>query len=369
MNRPIALLSILLLAAAPARGQTVRDLPLPPTGRVPMIADSELALVTYEPRALPLEELYGVAQTLFGTFVSVEKLVEGSRDDHELVQLEQFLPFGDGLLIRNSRAHSQRIVETLQALEQAQAEARAPAVGAAGAAAADGSAVRIEDGIVTGALERIELRPRHVPLALLRTAFDGYARPVRSVAGEPARPNFTWLPAANQLLVEETRERITLLRERIAQVDRPFQQVFVTALVLDLDATTDPKQVPADLARELATLMPGSGFRVVSSAVLRTQIRPDLACQLGSESESGMKWDLSFFAESFDAERGSMNLSQCEFALQRHPQNDLFPGRQGKQRFQTQLQLELGEWAVVGAIGAQPVLVALRMAPVPGPAR
>ncbi len=367
MNRSLPPLLALLFAIAPLPAQERPDGSLAPIGSVAAISSQELVLSAYSPIFFDLGQLEQLAVELFGDRIVVEE-----RDNHQKVlgetSLAQFITFGRSLLIRNSLDAGERITRTLEEMEEREKQLEE----ASQRQRLNSEAQRIHDQKRSpeNALMTAEIQPRHVSIDLLERSLQSYLRSLDVVDGDgnaSTRLNFNWIHPSNLLLVEETPTRLDEIRALVARIDRPFPQVHVTALILQASgANGGPTGVPADLAKELAVLVPGSNFALLSSGVLRCSIRSDQTCQLATDSDRDSQWDLSFRPSAFDPESGTLDLSDCAFSMVRNATTPV-AGADGasaaaaSQRFQTNLTAQLGEWAVIGAVGAQPVLVALRI--------
>ncbi|MBL8842951.1 MAG: hypothetical protein JNL90_15640 [Planctomycetes bacterium] len=379
------------------RGKSPTAAPAPapalaPLGTCPAIDERDAVLTTYMPSYLDVATLEALANDLFGGLLTVEQW----DNDRELVvnrtKVDQFLTFGRSLLIRNSAAHAAQIVATLREFEEREQQVDEREQEEAQRQLAVQQATNEASGGVFREAKRItrEFRPRHVPLALLQQALQPFER-FLVVGINEQRPNFNWIVPANLLLVEEKAERLEEIATLIERIDRPAPQLQVTALILQSNplgtAAGGTADLPGELGEALALMAPSAEFSVLSSAVLRCTVRPDRRCRLSSSEDlsksvasepaahrAGLppasnpsRWELSFAPAAFDAEHGTLELSQCNFELQRAQSHGAQASSSANQSFETEFTAAIGEWTVIGAVGAQPVFVALRLDPVSDP--
>ncbi len=383
------------------RGKSPPTAPAPapalaPLGACPAIDERDAVLTTYTPSYLDVATLESLANDLFGALQAVEQWDRERQQVVNLLEVDQFLTFGRSLLIRNSAAHAAQIVATLREFEAREQQLAEKEEEAARRHSALQQAALEESGGISKGSKRTtrEFRPRHVPLELLQQALQPFQR-FLAVGPSEQRTNFNWIVPANLLLVEETAERLEEIAALIERIDRPAPQLQVTALILQSSPLgTTPGgaagDLPGELYEALATIAPSAEFSVLSSAVLRCTVRPDRRCRLSSSealntsganatpvpdpahlsglSQAGnpSRWDLSFVPAAFDVEDGVLELSKCTFELQRGQSRTAPASGTANQSFETEFSAALGEWTVIGAVGAQPVFVALRLDPVSG---
>lgn len=365
---------------------------LAPLGTCPAIDERDAALTTYTPSYLDVARLEALANDLFGALLEVEQWDKERQQVVNLLNVDQFLTFGRSLLIRNSAAHATQIVATLREFELREQQLAEGEQEEAQRQFALQQAAHEESGGVFREAKRItrEFRPRHVPLELLQQALQPFER-FLLVGPNEQRANFNWIVPANLLLVEERDERLEEIATLIERIDRPAPQLQVTALILQSNplgtAAGGTAGLPAELGQALALMAPSAEFSVLSSAVLRCTVRPDRRCKLSSSEDlsksvaseaaahlagvppasNPSRWDLSFVPAAFDAEHGTLELSQCNFELQRGQGRGAPASNSANQSFETEFTAIVGEWTVIGAVGAQPVFVALRLDPVSDP--
>jgi len=387
MNRaPLAACAAALLAVVPLplaaqerggppAGATIRG--LEPIGIAQPVDAADCVITPFWPKAFDLAALPEIAGQLFGAHIEViERNAQG--DALNSWSTDHFMVFGETFFVRDSRARGQRILESLAQIDQQEADRRA----AQEAREEQQSEVasRGDDDPIVGvraAFQRAEVRPRHVPLATVYRALTRFERSLyreSTPQGEVERSNLTPVEEANLVLVEDVPSRVAEIVDLARRIDQPSPQVHVSALIVETTAGSETADaaLPKELTAALSKMALGTSFRLLSTGALRCALQSQRFCSVGTGGGDGSSWNLSFVPESYDAEGRTVALSQCKFSLTRSASNEgrnSFGGPGSSQTFETNLTIALGEWVVLGAVGARPVLVALRVeAASPAPA-
>ena len=120
--------------------------------------------------------------------------------------------------------------------------------------------------------------------------------------------------------------------------------------------------------RTLSQLGMGPSFDLLSSGLLRCSVQSQLYCEIGSvDGYSERK--LRFLPEAFDPQSRQVTLSQCSFTIERGASaagGATTPG--ASQNLSTNVTIGLGEWVVLGSVGSEATLIALRVETVAPPA-
>jgi hypothetical protein len=330
---------------------------------------TEVKLTIYRPRALHAEELQSLAGELFGDLLDVEFYRGNSLES--VASVAHFMTFGANLMVRDTPQRTAEIVSLLQELEEAESVRQAQ----------DEERARIEEERMIAAdrdaqlaaerdeqaqrepLDRLEVRPRFVSLQALRDALCQFERMVASGPHGEEFPNFTEVGQANVLLIEDTTLQLERMQQLIELVDRPQPQVQVTAYVLKVAADGGSAGVPPDLVSALAGMNLGTNVRLLSTGTLRSAIQAQRYCELGNEEAGGASWKLRFLPIACDPTSGQVTLQDCGFETETAGMPTLGGNQPGAtQHFQTNVTIGLDEWVVLGSVGSQPTLVALRIA-------
>lgn len=387
MTPRMLIAGFLLLSAAPITTAQDAATPASPVPGQLVVAADAVTLTRIAPRALDPDELVKVAGELYGPTLFV-----GTGEGKGTMNVDHFLRVGDSILIRDTAVRGAAIAAALQQLEREEQMERAQRLAAGRAsggeagfddfgAAPMSASARASAMAHLAALPRLEIRPRYLPfksVVSLLTPFQRYLNQEIADEGDQLLSNVTVLDEANTILVQEEPDRLKQIEALVARADQPLPQVTVSALLLQLaPATVDPRpseipgaggdQIPLDLARELARMLPFTSVTRLATAVVRCTVQPDRICSLNEQNGRVGSWSLDFAPSGLDAERGRIALSNCRFMLTRNS-SPTTQGITSQQQLTTDLDLALGEWVVLGAVGADPVAIAVRVEPNSGSA-
>ncbi len=330
---------------------------------------TEVKLSVYRPRVLHPEELQNLAGELFGEQLDVE-IWQGDKVVN-IVGVAHFMTFGSNLMIRDTTARTTEIAGLLQELEEAEAQRRAQEQDEVRRQEEDAMAQQRAAELEFQRMhesqrekyERMEVRPRFVSLQSLRQALSAFERAIASGPQGEDLNNFTEVEQANVLLIEDTAAQIERMEQLVALIDRPQAQVQVTAYVLKVAADGGSSGIPGDLVSALAGMNLGSNFRLLSTGTLRSAIQAQRYCELGNAEPNGATWKLRFLPVACDQASGQVTLQDCAFETESVGASTLGGNQPGStQHFQTNVTIGLDEWVVLGSVGSQPTLVALRIA-------
>lgn len=390
MNRaPSATFAVAALAAALATTTSVVAAPNPvlappqevdsltensPLGFSASARSSDVSLMLYRPLCMAAEELRALANELFGDSLVVEFYENGERVSS--TEVAHFLTFGDCLMIRDTNPSAAQITDLLRQLEEvewsrreqlrvretAQQEEDRRQQQALEREYADQLAAQQQS------LQRIEIRPRFVSLPTLKSALFSFERTLPAGATETQRQNFTLVEAANVLLVEDEPARLEQITRLAALIDQPQPQITISACILKAGGDAGNSGVPGELASALTKMNLGANFKLLSSGTLRSSVQAQRFCELGNQDANGASWKLQFLPIACDPASGNVTLSECSFVTEAGLDPTAGPNRQpASQDFRCDVTFGLDEWLVLGAVGAQPTLVALRVSYVAPP--
>jgi len=411
MTRP-ALLTILLLALAPASGLRAQVDPA-----VPTLDESQLELHRYQPRHVYSEDLCQALQDLYG-----RDLVLADR------RVNNFALLDESLLIYETPERMKRILQALAELDAEPEGADVP------------EPDELEQALSEAEMSLLSFSPRYLNSAsLYQLAADLYGRQLlvgenyqdnlrlveRAVliyeqreAAEELRRRLEELDASQapapggELVVHEYQPRhfssrglmqglqpfratvndlqegtfaqvvnITLLEERgtilvrdhpgraaqiletLGRLDQPAPQVMVTCQVLRAVPGEPLRPAAADLQQQLRRLLPYDAYTVEATGMLRGSAVSGTRMELEMESAhaAGTQFSLQLQVGSFDPESGALGLTSCQFAEQSQQ-----TGR--RNLFQTAATVYRGEMAVLGVAGAEPLFLVIQVHPVGGQA-
>jgi len=117
--------------------------------------------------------------------------------------------------------------------------------------------------------------------------------------------------------------------------------------------------VPAALVRDLSALVPYEGFELLSSGMLPSNASKELEFNVEFTGERG-EFELKMSPSAYDEGKGLLSLSsiKCQMSL-----FDTIDGKRTRNQrsFSTSTSVATDQFTVLGAVGADPVFVAVRM--------
>ena len=311
----------LAVQAAPSQGGEA-----PPPRGPDLVSFSELSMARYQPQNIDPESLAELAQQIVGRRFFV---VERGGYQGEPVMNVQLL--GKTLVLYDVPDYLKRMTTLLAELDR-------PASGAAPAPA--------PEPFITW-----EYTPRYLSM----DAVVELLRPLEQTTVYQ-RSNLTLSQERRLLVVFDRPKRVNEIRELLARLDVPQDQVTITCWLLRGGSTgADQGKLPPALTEHLSRLVPGQSFRSIGFALLQSSVDTEqpISMQLAAPTD-GPPYFLDLRPLAYDRESGSLTVSGCSLANA--------PGAVGL--FSTSVLLRGGEYTVIGASGPEPVLVALRVDPV-----
>ncbi|MDA1260726.1 MAG: hypothetical protein O3A20_08900 [Planctomycetota bacterium] len=296
----------------------------------------QLELTTYTPRAIDAEELFNVAQEMFGRMIRV--------DERHIFNLNLLY---DSILIYDAPEECARIITTLTKLEQRYEQANQE------------MDVRHELPLLRD-VPLLDFRLRAMNLHAALQALEPHMREVwaRADDGEEiAFPNVQPMDEA-LLLIRDTQENLNAMRSLLEKLDQPPPQVTVSAWVLQGGEAEVPSILPTGLGMNLDALLPGMKFSIGSLGMLQSSAAPGHQIQLRMRGPFDRSFDLNLITGPYDAKNGRLTLDSCQFFASSPDDPD-----ERELLFATATVLQQGEYAVIGLTGADPVMLVLRLAP------
>ena len=307
--------ALLSLAQHPTQAPATRD-DLP--------ACSELQLAYFRPRYSSPEALVDVASEF------IEPQFQ-ARDGDGVRYVQRFMILGRTIVLQDEPDELADRVSTLEALD---ANARE-----------ETTEVAIQRGVY---------RPKNVNRDTL-------------VAGISAIPGveITALDNSRDLIVSCPESISGQVRDLLRELDAPVPRISLTCRLIcgrdqdELDASglpaADPR-LPAGLVERLAEVLPMPGFELVSlNAMEATLSGRELG--LASTITQFLEFEVRLQPAAYDPTAGRLTLSKCEFRLIEVPFGQ--PDLRFVHRLETSLVLVAGETTVLGALGSDPMFVAL----------
>jgi hypothetical protein len=309
---------------------------------VPVISIERIELRSYEPRNVDAEQLFRIAERTIGRSFYVSE-----RGGSEADAVDNLSLLADRIVMYDEPAYLTRIQGALELLDR-------PAT----VSGAENLVVR-------------EYTPRYVSLDAAASALKPFERifPVRD-GGARTVSNLNYVQERNQLVIRDTEEQIKRMQELLQRIDVPEPQALLSCYVVQADPAGTGAGLPADLLQNLGKIVPQFKFRPLGFALLQASIAPGRNLSLTIDVDPQLSYDLRFRVVAYD--RGSASLSVGDCSVQRDEYRSVT--REGvtelqragsRQLFSTQAVFRGGEYTVLGATGAEPVFLVVRLTPGP----
>jgi hypothetical protein len=326
-----------LLAALPCAAQTLAPAPSKPR----LVTENELVVRYFTPKAANAAELANVVGMSFGS--NIMAFPEGTTADGPIVapanSIRRAITVGGAVMVRDVPQQIEKVIGALEELDRLALEDQKRAEA------------------LTARIEIAQYRPRFASQDAAYSLLQTLGLSVDAI------------PESETLIFSADAETVAAGRKALEELDVPPREVTLTCLLVqglqEAGGAPDPL-LPADLAANLRALVPMPGFDVIATGVVRSTVTAK-EIALESQIEGGLRYTLELRPRSFDERSGSLSVGACKFEL-RVP---VFQGAAGNvnafqsQEFRTALTLHAGEYTVMGAVGADPVFVVLKLVPAP----
>jgi hypothetical protein len=299
-----------------------------------LVSLADISLTRFRPENVDAGELTELARRLIGREIYV---VENGGYDSAPVANIQLL--GSSLVIYDVPQHAARTLKTLRELDQV-----------------------VQQGAQDSAPSQVqtwEYTPRYLSL---EAAYHAVGTLQREYEGHM---NLSLTEERRLLVVRDDAERVAEFRELLERVDVPEDQVTISCWLLQgasggnaapSGASPARGSIPAELAEHLARLVPGQSFQPFGYGMLQVSSATDREVSLQLGAGGPQMYQLELRPTAYDRQTGSLTVASCSLrALNRGD----FP-----QLFTTSAVLRGGSYTVIGASGAEPILVAVLVRPV-----
>ncbi len=300
----------------------------------PQYTAGEIHIETYVPTTVDADALYETTNNLFGRWLSV--------DGREVRNLNLLY---DRLLIYDTAEQAARIRSLLETLESSFMEQEA--------------AIEEEESSLPTLLD-FNYRSYRLGSLSLDSALSLLAPYQRAVQVTDELSN--WLSFDNispvdgsLLLLRDRDENLDAMEALLRSVDRPSPQVHIQAWILSGSLGDEGAAAPAEMAADLARLVPGTDFRTDAHGLLRTAVGDPRNLELSLRGVMGTNFSLEIFTGPYDHASQTLTLDSCALLLQF--------GEDLQQLFRTNTTVSAGQYAVIGISGSDPLLLALRIQP------
>jgi len=302
------------------------------------IEAKDLKMHFFTPHYYDAQELVRTLEPMYGRLLRVSE----ERDPNGSL-VRNLSAFDDAILIYDTDAYAQKVVDALKQMESLH----------------EGEEEEVVEESVSMDLQTFQYQPRYLSYMTLRDALDPFARKVymEDSEGEVSFDNVSTVDSRSMLLIRETPKRLREIRDLIQKLDVPRPQVLLTCFVIEghKDSTESPG-LPSDLVANLRKLLPYSGYERVALGMLHIAAgggRNQRATLAMNPKEGDETFQLNLIPGGFDADQGNLTLDQCEFSTS--------SGNGYRQVFATSATVSLGEYSVLAVTGSTPRFVVLKV--------
>ncbi len=320
---PLVNLICLSSLAAAARAQEVQDQP-------PRVSVAELTVGQYEPQNVSIEALANLVEEMAG-----RRYYVAERGGYESEPVTNIDHLGGNLVVYDTKEYVARVLELCTTLD------RVRSIRAAEAA---------------GSLTTFEYRPSFITLDAAHAALSSFQRAVRT-AEDMLVQNVAVVPERGLLVIRETPANLAEMRSLFQRIDVPREQILITCYLLSTgeQRAADPSlTLPADLVKHLQELLPAFELAPTGFSMVRSSVAPDAALRIEIWSSTGAVYRLELAPSAFDPASGSLTVERCvlDVGSPNGPRNEVFS---------TSAVFRGGEYTVLGATGARPVFLVVRV--------
>ncbi|MFT7485989.1 MAG: hypothetical protein ACI9F9_001842 [Candidatus Paceibacteria bacterium] len=248
------------------------------------------------------------------------------------------LEYGESLLVRDSREKINGTLELLKSLDE-RYDATSPAQ-------QQSNSSTIWQYSVT-----------HAKLSSIRNALINLYPPLninKSSSSRPPQMNF--VEELNMVVLNGSESQIEQAKIVVASMDVPKPRVMLSFYLIEgVVAASNDARVPLELAKDLSSLVPFEGFRLLSSAMLPSDTTNRLEFNIQLEALAG-SIGLQMSPVAYDSKTETLTLDgvRVELALNKN-------GGFTSNSFTTSTSLNSGEYTVLGAMGANPIFVVIKL--------
>lgn len=311
-------------------------------GTMPPVSIDDLQMSHFQPQHVHAHQLFETASELFGRRISVKE-----RGGLNGAPIHNIQTLGNALVLLDEPAKVEHLLKRLRMLDES--GKRTPEEEEADESEPE--------------LQTVQWSPRHVGLRDAYAALTPFHHNVEIgsfARGASTRqleyaPNVSLSNELNLMVLRDVPESLTAMTELLESLDKPSPQFLVSALVIEgRQAPVQPGETaaPKELVQHLGKLLPFEHFVTLSTGLVRTSANADeIRLNMPAAGDAGSQLEMRPMA--FDEVGGSLTV-RCEFQVH--------DGRS----FITTASIPTGEYTVLGASGARPLFLVLRLAPLGG---
>jgi len=193
---------------------------------------------------------------------------------------------------------------------------------------------------------------KHVSLDSLRSALH-FLEKDPTTGGKGMR--LSYVPERGLVIAQGSRADVEQAKSVASLIDVPSPQLLLRLYIVQ-GAEKSSEHLPSDLTRDLGALVPYPGFELLSSAFLPSDAKVRMSLQTDLEGERG-RFILQMLPSAYDEKAGKLSLASIEFQLILMPEGE----HNIERSFKTSTSLQAGQYTVLGAVGANPVFVVVKL--------
>ena len=176
---------------------------------------------------------------------------------------------------------------------------------------------------------------------------------------EPRGLSIGYVEERGVVLVRGTAAEVSKAKAILTELDVAPPNLMISCYLVQGKAGASTPSLPAALVRDLSALVPFEGFELLSSGMLPSDASSQLGLDVELEAGKG-EFSLEMYPAAYDEDRGLLKLSSIKFKMSLY--TNVSGKRERTQRsFSTSTSLATDKFTVLGAVGADPVFVVVRM--------
>ncbi|MHC4823264.1 MAG: hypothetical protein ACYTEP_04515 [Planctomycetota bacterium] len=287
-----------------------------------------MAVESYLPKNLQAQELYRLAEQLYGRKVQVD----GSW--HPNLQLTS----NRGLIVYEELGAAKELLQKISEID-------------AGQTLTEGTSLVVR-----------EYMPRHVSANGLLQGLAPFRAQVADSRGGNVNysDNISQVRERGLLIIRDFPERAEEILKVLGNLDRPSPQMMLTCQVLRGVHVEPDSRAPIEVENELRKVLPYDFYQVAGAGMLRAGMASDTKLKLRMDADIGPqgRFELGMEVGSFDPESNAIKLDRCELSMFAMEHDD------PKRLFSTSATVFRGEYAVLGVTGAEPLFLVVQVVPI-----
>jgi len=184
--------------------------------------------------------------------------------------------------------------------------------------------------------------------------------------------NIAMVEDRSLVVVRETGGTLVEIQSLLDRIDVPEPQVMLTFYAIQ-GTTEEPDggPLPEELTKNLERLLPQYRFEALGLAMIQTSAAAGREVSLRIDAGGTDGFEVQFRPVAFDEKTSSLTIERCSVARDVYQTANVggvmqTQGVRSERLFTTNTILRGGEYTVLGATGADPVFVVIRLMPVSG---